>query len=408
MALLLNFASIGFEAHYHVVDGLSQLGSTLLFVAELIFTLFFLVEMGLRILVTGIQAYFPKIDNFWNVCDLLLVALGVVISWIIPIVEMSSTILVDRSSLKVLSILLAIRLFRFISMVRRVKFLKQVWLLMKGLADSMRIIVWIIVVIFFLVYIFAVFGLFLIAKPIQDQFALSLLASTGITTSTITVGPERHLSATESGNELLELHDWTAGMDKFMYFLVNILTGDEYYHVIRNIQDVVPFSWIYFYTYTAILSLVVMNLITATIIDYALTHSKLDEQSQIEAKDAEQRAEIEQMRTFFTMMDENGDGTLSWEEFVTSFEDPCMAGKWQLMDFTSEDCASLFKVLDDGDGEIETSEFFEGLRRMRGAAKSKDVYQVYKLVEKLSRRIDMLSNVRRVSGKGQITPSIIV
>lgn len=126
MVLLLNFASIGFEAHYHVVDGLTEFGSTLLFVAEAIFTLFFLVEMGLRVVVTGISTYFPTFENLWNVCDLLLVALGVVTSWIIPVIETSSTILVDRSSLKVFSILLALRLFRFVGMVRRVKLLKPV------------------------------------------------------------------------------------------------------------------------------------------------------------------------------------------------------------------------------------------------------------------------------------------
>jgi hypothetical protein len=260
-----------------------------------------------------------------------------------------------------------------------------------------------IVVIFFMIYAFAIFGLFLIAKPIEDQYALSQHVSDSQGISTLVANPDRHLSASsEGGNVLLELHNWTAGIDKFMYFLVNILTGDEYYHVIRNIQDVVPFSWIYFYAFTAIMSLVVMNLVTATILDYALTHSKLDEQFRIEAKEAEWNAELEEMRSLFTMMDGNGNGTLSWEEFVSSFEDSYMAGKWRLMDFTSEDCVGLFKALDDGDGEIKISEFFKGLRHMRGAAKSKDIHRVYKMVEKLCRRLDMLSNGQRTSGKSSV------
>merc|ERR550525_353185 len=54
-----------------------------------------------------------------------------------------------------------------------------------------------------------------------------------------------------------------------------------------------------------------------------------------------------------------------------------------LLDFHPRDCKELFSMLDDGDGEIETDEFFEGLGKMKGVAQSKDLYRLLKSISKL-------------------------
>merc|ERR1719343_1218245 len=67
--------------------------------------------------------------------------------------------------------------------------------------------------------------------------------------------------------------------------------------------------------------------------------------------------------------------------------------KWMLLDFHQRDCKELFELLDDGDGEIETDEFFSGLGKMKGPAQSKDLFCVLKSVAKLEsslRRFDHL------------------
>ena len=53
-------------------------------------------------------------------------------------------------------------------------------------------------------------------------------------------------------------------------------------------------------------------------------------------------------------------GTLDWDEFEAAFADDEMSRKWKLLDFHAEECKELFELLDDGDGGIETSEFFNG------------------------------------------------
>merc|ERR1719359_33664 len=111
-----------------------------------------------------------------------------------------------------------------------------------------------------------------------------------------------------------------------------------------------------------------MNLVTAIIVENAVATGNKDEHQALKLREKKQRSELKQLESLFQLMDADGSGTLSWDEFKDAFDDPEMSKKWKLLDFEPEECKDLFKLLDDGDGEIETSEFFEGLAKMKGIA----------------------------------------
>lgn len=227
--ILLNFAFMGAEAHYFVVEGLSASSSILFTILENLFTFFFVSELALRVLTFGIRVYIPEIsgDNVWNFLDLVIVATSVVASWIIPMVELFAGQTVDRSFLRTLKVLRALRLLRFLGMMRRVECLKEVWIMIEGLTDALRILAITIIVTFVVVFLFAVFGLILISRPIQDSY--------------LDVASIPRHGQTSEGHEgsYAEVHEWTFGIDKFMYLLVNILVADEYSHILKAIQDLV-------------------------------------------------------------------------------------------------------------------------------------------------------------------------
>merc|ERR1719330_1563454 len=126
-----------------------------------------------------------------------------------------------------------------------------------------------------------------------------------------------------------------------------------------------------------------MNLVTAIIVENALSNSHQDHDSAVLELERQNQKNMRSLQVLFELMDEDGNGTLSWEEFQKSFEDEAMRAMWMLMDFHPRDCKELFQLLDDGDGEIETEEFFEGLGKMKGVAQSKDLYRLLKSVAKL-------------------------
>jgi len=68
--------------------------------------------------------------------------------------------------------------------------------------------------------------------------------------------------------------------------------------------------------------------------------------------------------------------------------DPTMRLKWTSLDFGPADGKELFQLLDDGDGEIETNEFFEGLMKMKGIAQARDVFRMERSLARLQLSID--------------------
>mmetsp|Transcript_136736 Transcript_136736/g.437392 ORF Transcript_136736/g.437392 Transcript_136736/m.437392 type:complete len:118 (-) Transcript_136736:35-388(-) len=89
----------------------------------------------------------------------------------------------------------------------------------------------------------------------------------------------------------------------------------------------------------------------------------------------------------FKVMDSDGNNTISWKEFEAASQDPEVMNQWLLLDFRPDDLSELFTFLDDGTGEIATSEFFAGLHRMKGQAQGKDVYRLQTAVDILSENI---------------------
>merc|ERR1712151_1468248 len=108
-----------------------------------------------------------------------------------------------------------------------------------------------------------------------------------------------------------------------------------------------------------------------------------DEDHAVKAKEASKSKDLKELQKLFLLMDADGSGTLSWDEFKDSFSDVEMSRKWTLLDFQPDECKELFTLLDDGDGEIETEEFFEGLGRMKGNAMSKDIFRLQKAINKI-------------------------
>jgi len=244
-------------------------------------------------------------------------------------------------------------------------------MLIRGLSDSSRTLFWTVVVIFFVTYTFGIFGLVMVVSELQ--VSLEFYAGEGKT---------EHVERIEGLMQIL------GGLDKLMYTLVQVLCGDSFHQFMREILVYVQWSWVYFYSYVAVACLVLMNLVTAVIVENAMDTSRNDHEQQVQEKEAKQQRDIKELQHLFTLMDADGSGTLSWDEFKDSFEDERMAMKWMLLDFQQEDCHELFALLDDGDGEIETGEFFDGLQKMRGGASSKDIFRLQKSIEKVERVLE--------------------
>ncbi|CAE8680297.1 unnamed protein product [Polarella glacialis] len=379
--ICLNCITIGLEAHYEVqTGGVPRTMADFLFVSEQLFTFMFTVELILRIRALGFHSLCPTSrSNLWNFIDAGLVVSSVVFTWIIPVLRLMG-LHADIPSARSVSALRVARLFRLAHVVRKVELLREVWVLVRGLSDSLRVLFWTVVVIFIITYIFAVFGLTLLSKQL---FEIS---------QTESLSPDDRL-------QVDRLTDYFCGLGSIMFSLVQVLTLDSHVTIMRPIMKYIPWSWLYFYAYIAIAVFVLMNLVTAIIVENAVSNGRNDEERQLHYREQRKSQELVQLKQLFHLTDSDGDGSLSWDEFQLSFSDPDVCNKWKLLDFEPEECQKLFQLLDEGDGIIDTDEFFEGLSKMKGAAQSKDVFALRRQVEDLKAAVGSMPGYHRPPGR---------
>eukprot|EP00930_Biecheleria_cincta_P002695 TRINITY_DN10368_c0_g1_i4.p1 TRINITY_DN10368_c0_g1~~TRINITY_DN10368_c0_g1_i4.p1 ORF type:complete len:541 (+),score=112.08 TRINITY_DN10368_c0_g1_i4:165-1787(+) len=364
--ILCNCVTMGIEVE--LLLGRLQSWKGLLDVTDHLFTSFFLVEVLLRVAAFGWRYYMPGMGGSWmslgDLCIVMLTGVGAV--WILPLCSnIAGSVDEGNTALQTLTVLRALRLVRLVRVISRHPAFHEVWLLLRGLSESMRTLFWTSVVIFFITYVFAIFGVVLISTKLKQSY----------------------IDAPVSGDEqqtLEDLLEMTDGIWALMFTLLQVLTLDSWTSFVREMMKYSPWCWVYFYLYVAFAVFVLMNLVTAIIVDNALKNSQKDSEAVLAEKEKEFKAALVQFQSLFEMMDVDGNGELTREEFKIAFQDPQIEMKLKMLDIQMKDCEEIFDLLDTGDGVLSLQEFFEGITSMAGLAQSKDMFKVLKRVDRLT------------------------
>lgn len=146
----------------------------------------------------------------------------------------------------------------------------------------------------------------------------------------------------------------------------------------------------YFLALVAMGGLVLMNLVTAIIVEQSIEGAKQD----LEAMAAWERRKIKQLtkalENAFQSADIDNDGELSWPELESAYKDkdsimhPFLTKLGDL-----EDIREMFVMMDvDGSGCLETKEFTEGIQRCKDDFNKFMLWQLWKKQNSLMQRFD--------------------
>ena len=177
-------------------------------------TVFFVVEILIRFFSEPHKRDFFK--NGWNIFDTFIVLVS-----IIPIGPNSSVLL-----------LRLLRIFRVLRLISAVPELKE---LIEALFQSIKRVFYVALLLFIILYIYASFGSILFAEA----------------------DPER----------------WR-DMGISMITLVQVLTLSSWEQVMLPLQKIYWWTWIYFYSFVAIGSITILNLIIAVLVDVVTNQKK--------------------------------------------------------------------------------------------------------------------------------------
>jgi len=317
-----------------VTDMTAQEGNQVPFIIELglLSTLvFFSAEILCRIFVDG-RLYFTSKFNIFDMC---VVGLDVLVEVISQIAQS------QIPSVSVLRVLRVVRLTRAVGYMTHVR---ELYLMLHGMASAMRTIVWAAVLIGMVIALFSVIAVELI-HPLNRQ-----IAATGEYDDCQRC-PQAYSSVGSA----------------FMTIVTSILAGDSWGRISIPIMEKYPASIPFFIAVLFSINLGLLNLILAVIVERAEEAREEDHQQRRREKDFFLAQCKKRLQKMFRALDRDGNNLLSKEEMhagVSNNDD--FADILHLMDLGEDDLNVVFAMMDSNkDGEIDLEEFIEQIFRMR-------------------------------------------
>jgi voltage-gated sodium channel len=179
----------------------------IIYLSDYAITIFFVIEILIRFFGEKIKTNFFR--DGWNIFDLI-----IVISSLIPSGAGTSVVV--------------LRLLRLMRLLRVISFIPEMRFVIEALLMSLRKSIYVLILIFILLYIYAVAGVILFEQIENSRFS--------------------HI-----GEALLTL--------------VQIMTLSSWETVMLPILDVMPAAWLFFITFVVLSSIIVLNLFVAILVD---------------------------------------------------------------------------------------------------------------------------------------------
>lgn len=346
--IILNALTIGWSTFFE-----AGAEPNLLHISEHVFTALFIVEFFTRVLAHSWVWMF----SWANAADTFLVWIGgVFVTWILVPAGADGTVLKMFTALRIL------RLVRVCRVIRLHPAFKDLWVLVKGLSESLNLVLW----------------FYIIVGTIHFMFAVAVMET---------------LSIRESKDE--KLLGWFGDPVNSMFTLFQIMTYDSYSVIVRHLLSrdkipLMPLALIFFFI--GIAAIVLFNLMTAIVVEIAFAARAKDEEAMLVNRDLEKKVKVAKLKVVFKEMDEDNSGFLTKEEFTDVLDDPGFVQQMKILDIEVDELGDIFQILDDGDGKVSANEFCDGLVKMGVPASNANVYKATRVTSRVSKRIYELAN----------------
>lgn len=338
IVIALNSLMMGIDIDVELREGgFTGPGAVAMLVIKSIFTVIFLFELGLRIKADGLRYIISPIGVF----DCVVVTISVVDNWIIgPGGE---------NQIKGMSSMRAFRLFRLARIVRLLTVSKELSLLIAGLFSSISAVVWAFLLLLVFMYLGALFCALLIGNT-ENEDVRSFFGSVPLCLLT-------HF-------KLVTLEGWPDISDATM--------------------EESPAWAVYFIVFILVTNMSLMNLVTGVICEKVMEKKK-DKWSR-EEMESEMKKFRQVLRQIFDAYDIDRSGYLSYEEYVHMITlKPVQRVLGEFSISLDVPVNQLFELLDlNGDGALTFEEFCSSLMRLRGTKQSMATMMLqYDIVEGL-------------------------
>lgn len=288
--IVVNAIVMGVETDYPDYEDLYK-------ILELIFTTIFGLEMGIKLWTYRLKYFYVG----WNNLDFVLVWMAIIDGVIFGMIMGGSGNLQSLSALRML------RCLRIVKMVRLLKAFRELWLIVKGMIDSVKTIFWASMLLLMLHYVFGIF----ICQMVGKRSDLYL----------------QQIDAVDEGEEI----DYHPTYDVFEHFgnvprsMFTLFETSLEPLNIRPIVEKQPYMFPFFLMFIFCTTFGVMNVIIGVIVENTMEASRAS-QDEIAALEMIKRVEqVDKLRNAVFEMDFDKNGFLSYDEICDSLSNSKVA-----------------------------------------------------------------------------------
>jgi hypothetical protein len=139
----------------------------------------------------------------------------------------------------------------------------------------------------------------------------------------------------------------------------------------------------FFYAFMVVSAWVIMNLVTAVILENAMKLAQASEAENALKEAAEAQMTLQKLKVVFTVIDTDGSGKISTCEFKEAFLIPEVKNLLVMLGIEELEALKVFEMLDEESfGEVEIEEFCEGLTKIKGEAQASDLLMCHRKIKK--------------------------
>lgn len=256
------------------------------------------------------------------------------------------------------------RMIRAIKMIRSIKFFDSLYVLLKSIQASVGALFW-----SFLLLIFVQVVVGMILNQLLQGYILD--DSQPI--------PER--------TQVFKYYG-TFSRTMITMFEISLVNWAPSCRILM--ENVSELYGLFYIVYVCCFIFAVIRVIQAVFIAETNRVVAADDQIAIRRKELEKSVFVEKLTIMFEELDKSGDGKLTLDELQHLITDKLLRTLMSTLGVTVHDVESLFKLLADGDGEIDIDDFTRGLSRCKGLAQGLDVVILDKLIKVLDEKVDYL------------------
>jgi len=297
-------------------------------VLENVFLSFYVAEAALNLVARGKACFADP----WFCFDFMLVVAGVSYQWCVRFVTSDS----EGGVWQQILVVRTLRLLRLLRALRLVPKLKVVWRLIYGLLMSTNTICSTLALIVLILFMFSCVGLELISK-------------------------DPNLRSVPELEQLIDLQ--FSGIFSAMVTLLQFVTGDSITSVYLPFVKESPALLLYFLPIILIVSIALMNMVTAVLVEGAMSQAHNDRDERRRFLASRIATQLPVYRNLFRKLDNDGTKTVTVQELrQLNLRDLPSALRQTIQNFRLESLGELFELLDgDMSGHIDESEFVDGL-----------------------------------------------